>query len=137
MTSEHNKHPNRDAELVQVEAEITRICSEARVGKYLNLQKLDAIDFSARIGNYWAGYAELTRKGYEMNIADDGEEAISHLCLPARIHSRFMARGVDKISVLQEIIQKKMLLHVPGVYPQDVKTIEHLYQEWEALEYVC
>jgi len=59
------------------------LCREARVGKYIDLNKLNKMDFQKLLLNdHFAMIADHQRRYCNWNIGLLGNDALAHLCLP-------------------------------------------------------
>src|SRR5258708_2012807 len=58
----------------------TELLREARVGRYLEEEKVRDFDFSSRLRPEWLARAGFVRKVYLNNIQQYGKEGLVHLC---------------------------------------------------------
>lgn len=106
------------------EIEIMRICLNTRVGKLVNLENLNQINFRSQL-NRGVELGEAYRGALNKNILLQGDDALSHLCLPISYHYSLIRAGIKTISQLQKIIEESSLTQIKGI---GEKTKERIVQ---------
>jgi hypothetical protein len=138
---ERNNDWERLEREIRGELTIAEICLEARVGSYIDVKKLEAIDFTQRIKPKWQWLAELMRRAYKRDITLRNNHALAHLGLTISDFAVFDDLGVLTIEKLGKVIEAGELRigfdpDMPDLYElgnTDEQRIIKLYQDWLTL----
>lgn len=117
---------------LHVQVNISRLFQEARTiqGIYLDVEKLDALDFRARLAR-GSALAELQRTVYQNNLFHWELNALAHLCLPLAYHDALEQQGVVTLSQLRSLVQAQRLHQLDGIGVKATKRITILLRQWE------
>jgi hypothetical protein len=115
------------------QAQLAQAVSKARVGKYLNEDALEGMDFS-ELGDYAEWAARYAYGIYLRSIRMYGQESLSHLCLPMdwQFELEHFA-NISTISLLRQALATSGLQHLHRIGEKSEQKIRRLLELWDTL----
>lgn len=128
----HRKADIHWSRSLRIDVEISRRFDEkARLGKFLNSYLIAQVTNELIMEGYLSAY--LVGTYCIANIAQHNYDAIVHICLPDSYHTHLLDKGIETISQLKEMIEKRNLTKVEGIGKKSAEKIYILHELWAQL----